>query len=54
MTVTDRGGCLDGLDGSFKYFLGQAKVGGPTVHNALVVVVLRREGGRGGRGESDS
>lgn len=43
---TDRGGCLDGFDCSFKHFLGQTKVGGATVHDALVIVVLRerREG----------
>lgn len=49
MTATDRGGCLDGLDCSFKYFLGQAQVGGATVHDALVIVVLRTEGEEVGR-----
>lgn len=47
LSPTDRGGCLDGFDSSFKHLLGQAKVGGATVHDALVVVVLGQ--GRGGQ-----
>lgn len=50
---TDRGGCLDGLDCSFKHFLRQTKVGGAAVHDALVIVVLGRRRAKGQKSFSE-
>lgn len=37
---TDRRGCFNSLDCSLEDLSRQSKVGGATVHNALVIVVL--------------
>lgn len=40
MGFTDRRSCFDGFHRSLKHLLWQPEVGGPTVHDTLVVVVL--------------
>lgn len=37
---TDRRGSFDRLHRSLEHLLGQPEIGGATVHNALIVVVL--------------
>lgn len=41
---TDRGGGFDGLHCSLEHLLRQPEVGGATVHDALIVVVLQASG----------
>lgn len=40
---TDRGGCFNGLDCSLEHLFRQSKVGGATIYNAFIIVVLQRQ-----------
>lgn len=40
---TDRGGCFNGLDCSLEHLFWQSKVGGATIYNAFIIVVLQRQ-----------